>query len=371
MRRGAVSGLHLPSSRTIPFIDLRDSDPVAHARQRSVQARALRDECLAWFPAPVAATIPVADRLARRWLERSASPYIAEIETISSLLGFAGIWFLNGSYQWGCTTLASEEAGNLWIFRTLDWPFPGLGAHVEVARMAGEAGEFLNVTWPGYVGALTAVAPGRFAAVINQAPLWRRMRHPKLRPLDIALNAASTWWNVRHIPPDQLLRQVFERARDFDEAKALLESTPVARPVIFTLAGCQPGEQCVIERTEETYATRDYDTCAANDWHVSVAPWEGRVAADILLTCSMDEARANSRSRIEALRAWRGRFAGADFAWVEPPVLNRCTRIAVEMCAAQGVLRLVGYEQSDSAELPQPVTAIFERQSEVEQLAIA
>ena len=76
-----------------------------------------------------------------------------------------------------------------WLARTLDWPFPGLGRHLEVARMRGPAGDFDNVTWPGYVGALTASAPGRFAASINQAPLWRRTRRPWLRPYDLALNA--------------------------------------------------------------------------------------------------------------------------------------------------------------------------------------
>ena len=44
--------------------------------------------------------------------------------------------------------------------------------------MQGPAGEFFNITWPGFVGALTAMAPWRFAAAINQAPLWRRTRAP-------------------------------------------------------------------------------------------------------------------------------------------------------------------------------------------------
>ena len=68
-------------------------------------------------------------------------------------------------------------------------------------------GEFYSVTWPGYVGTLTAMAPGRFGAAINQAPLWRRTRHPWLRPYDLAANALKTW-RIRNMPPDQLLRQV-------------------------------------------------------------------------------------------------------------------------------------------------------------------
>jgi hypothetical protein len=37
-------------------------------------------------------------------------------------------------------------------------------------------------------------------------------------------------------------------------------------------------------------------------------------------------------------------------------VLNSQTRIAVEMCPASGVLRVMGYEQPETSELPSPVT---------------
>src|SRR5262249_4129429 len=148
------------------------------------RARALRDDCLAWFPAAAALVVPIMDRIARQWLRRSRSPYVAEVEAIAASLDFAGVWFLNASYQWGCTALARDEDGVPWLARTLDWPFPGLGRHAEVAHMRGGAGEFFSVTWPGYVGTLTAMAPGRFAACVNQAPLYRRTRHPWLRPLD-------------------------------------------------------------------------------------------------------------------------------------------------------------------------------------------
>jgi hypothetical protein len=37
-------------------------------------------------------------------------------------------------------------------------------------------------------------------------------------------------------------------------------------------------------------------------------------------------------------------------------VLNRFTRIATEMCPAEGVLRVIGYEMAPGADLPQPAT---------------
>jgi hypothetical protein len=224
--------------------------------------------------------------------------------------------------------------------------------------MRGPAGDFDNVTWPGYVGALTASAPGRFAACINQAPLWRRTRLPWLRPYDLALNALRTR-RIRFIPPDHLLREVFETCGNFAQARLRLETTPIARPVIYTLIGCNAGERCVIERTEEGCTSRDDDTAAANDWLRGTPSWEARVSAEAVLTRSYEEAADKSRARREQLKAWLDQLNGS-FDWVTPPVLNAMTRLAVEMCPARGVLCAIGYEKSRDAELPQPATLTCE-----------
>jgi hypothetical protein len=350
----------VPSLPTIPVIDVRDGGTLRHAREGDARARGLRDACIGWFPIGTQALVPLLDAVARRWLMRSQSPYVEEIGAIAGVLGFPGIWFLNGSYQWSCTALARDESGAPWLARTLDWPFPGLGRFVELVRMRGPAGEFINVTWPGYVGVLTALAPGRFGAAINQGPLRRRFRGRLLRVYDVAANALATLRHVRAIPPDQLLRQVFEQAIDYDDARRMLETAPVARPVIYTLAGCRPGERCVIERTEHDFSTRIDDHGAANDWLESTPPWEGRIGARRMLTCSFDEAGRLSRARRESLAGWRGSFARDRFSWIVAPVLNRYTRIAVEMCPARGTLRAVGYERRAGAELAELATEVRE-----------
>ena len=339
----------------IPIVDIRSGGPVRRAAEGAERARALRDECVAWLSRPAIAMLPGIDAITRRWLGRSCSPYVGEIATIATTLGYPGIWFLNGCYQWGCTTLAREQAGAPWLARTLDWPFPGLGRYLEIARMQGPAGVFDNVGWPGYAGALTASAPGRFAAAINQAPLWRRTRHPWLRPADIALNAVRTW-GVRHIPPDHLLRNVFETCTSYGEARHRLETTPIARPVIYSLVGCEAGERCVIERTEEGFSTRTENTSAANDWLDGAPSWEARTRADLMFTCTSEESAARSRARRESFENWTGQFSNQSFDWVAPPILNPYTRLAVEMCPANGVLRAVGYEAISGSELPQAVT---------------
>lgn len=136
----------------IPVVDIRNGGPPLHAQQSAAEARALRDACLSLFPRAALPLVPALDSAARRWLKHSRSPYVPEVAQIAGELDFSGVWLLNASYQWGCTARAFVEDGAPWIFRTLDWPFTGLGRHVAVARMSGPGGDFFNVTWPGYVG---------------------------------------------------------------------------------------------------------------------------------------------------------------------------------------------------------------------------
>ena len=346
----------------IPVVDIRDGGPPRHARQSAVRARALRDACLGFFPGAVHALLPMLDAASRRWLRRSRSPYVAEIAQIAEILGFSGVWLLNGSYQWSCTALAREQDGMPWLVRTLDWPFRGLGRHAEVAQMRGRSGDFYSVTWPGYVGALTAMAPFRFAAAVNQAPMRRRFAHRYLRPFDLAGNTLASWHSANRMPPDQLLRLVFEVCNDYRAARSMLESSPVARPVIYTLVGCGAGERCVIERTETAFVTREDDTSAANDWVPPRPDWEGRIGTRRFLTSSFAEAAGYSQARRDGLKNWDGSLTGGRLDWVREPVLNPYTRLAVAMCPAAGILRATGYDLADGP-LPEPVTQM--RQVEI------
>jgi hypothetical protein len=341
----------------IPIIDIRDGGPPRHARQSAARARALRDCCLRFFPRAALPLVPALDRLSHRALTRSRSPYLPEIAEIAAALDFSGVWMLNASYQWGCTARAFEQDGVSWLIRTLDWPFQGLGHYTEVARMGGECGDFINVTWPGYVGTLTAMAPRRFAAALNQAPLSRQTQHRWLRPYDYAANALRAAASANRMPPDQLLRRAFESCADFNAARRLLETTPVARPAIYSLVGSAPSERCVIERTETDFVTREDDTCAANDWVPSRPGWEGRIGMRRFLTSSFADAAGYSQARREGLAGWCGSLSARGFDWVRAPVLNPYTRLAVAMCPARGTMRVVGYDVvAGAGPLPEPVT---------------
>lgn len=343
----------------IPIVDIREGGPPHHTLQSATAARALRDACLRFFPRAAHPLIPALDWLSRRALARSRSPYFNEVAQIAALLELSGVWLLNAAYQWGCSARAGEHDGVPWLLRTLDWPFRGLGRHTEIAHMRGAYGDFFSVTWPGYVGALTAMAPQRFAAAANQAPMWRRTRHHWLRPVDYAASALRALAARGRMPPDQLLRRAFEVCSDFTAARRFLEVTPVARPVIYTLVGCAAHERCVIERTETGFVTREDDTCAANDWVPCRPGWEGRIGTRRLLVSSFAEAAQQSRARRDALAAWSGSLADACFDWVREPVLNPYTRLAVAMSPTRGVLRVVGYDLTDAL-LPAQVTQIRE-----------
>ena len=166
--------------------------------------------------------------------------------------------------------------------------------------MRGAAGEFFNVTWPGYVGTLTASAPGRFAAAINQAPLWRRTRKPWLRPYDLAVNALETW-PIRFCPPDHLV------ARGIRDLPRFRRGQAPARDRADRAAGDLHAHRMRARRALRDRAhrggvsSRTEDTAAANDWLHSTRPWEARVDPDVLLTRSSEEAAARSRARREAL----------------------------------------------------------------------
>ena len=129
---------------------------------------------------------------------------------------------------------------------------------------------------------------------------------PGFAPADYVAGVVRTRGGTGRMPPDQLLRRAFEVCEDFAAARRLLETTPVARPAIYTLVGCAAHERCVIERTETGCVSREENTCAANDWVPRRPGWEGRIGTRRFLVSSFDDAAGFSRARRDALAAWSG-----------------------------------------------------------------
>jgi len=270
------------------------------------------------------------DTVSRAWLRRNASHYCGEIEAVAAALGAPGAVMLNLSFEWGCTGLVEPDpARGARMLRVLDWRLPGLGRHVVVARVDAEAGPYYDVTWPGAAGVLTAMAPGRFSAAIHQAPM---RRHGLTVLGDWAKNRAMVWQSTA-LAPAHLLRRVFETCRSFAEARQALADTPLALPVLFLLAGTEPGEACVIERTEDAAVIHAGGGVAGNGWR----------APDAFAGCVWSSRGYENDHRVRGLTGLCGRPV-AGFTWLVPPVLNPDTRVAVRANAAAGTLAVLGIE---------------------------
>src|SRR5258708_14188623 len=198
--------------------------------------------------------LPIAARLgapvSRAWLARRGNPYLAEIDAVARLLGVAGPYLLNIIYEWACSPSAAPDprGGAARLIRVLDWGLTGLGRHVVIAQHETPHGPFFNVTWPGYAGVLTAMAPGRFAAAINQAP---RIPITGALLLDETIAHLRMLCRPQTLPPAHLLRQVFEDTPDFSGALARLDdnSLDLAAPAILTTAGTEPHEASTADAT--------------------------------------------------------------------------------------------------------------------------
>jgi hypothetical protein len=251
-------------------------------------------------------------------------------------------FLLNYSYEWGCTTAAAHDpsAGGTTLLRTLDWPFDGLGRALVVVRQQGRAGRYVSVTWPGFVGVLTGLAPGRFAAAINQPPL-------PLPGWDKAVGWLAARWLVHQssaLPPSHLLRLAFDTCGSFADAVDLIRRTPICLPAIFTLAGPESGEAVVIERTQ-TLAFEPTEPAAANHWAADPGP-VGRPR----------DASSLHRRRAMAQLAARAPDGSLDWSldWVRPPILQRDTRLAMMANPRTGRLLAQGREKTG------PATAIID-----------
>lgn len=332
-----------PPLAPIPVFDLRESNPGAHGAANGDQVAALARACLGDLTPALQAGLHGADAMARRWLAASGTPYFSELARISAATGVAGLYLLNASYEWGCTALAAPAPGgaSARLLRTLDWPFDGLGRRVQLLRQRGPAGDFAHLSWPGAVGVLTGLAPGRFAASINQPPIRRRAPFDSAT-LDAGFAAYDAWRMKGRLPALHLLRHVFETAPSYAAARRALETTPIAAPAIFTLVGVRPEHTCVIERDVITHVTREGVASAANAWRYSSFPgdWRAGPASELAL---------DSAERSQMIEAWAGK-AGAPFEWVAAPVLNGYTRLAVEADPGEGVLRARGYEEAENEE---------------------
>ena len=308
---------------TIPVYDVGADFPMEIAER--VGERSYQLLAMATRGAPVN-VVNLLDRLSRWWLVRNRSPYLAEIEALALQSSEPGIYYLNVNYEWGCTTAARPAKGGktALLLRTLDWGVPGVGRFVVAARIANPLGAWISLTWPAFTGVIQALAPGRFAAAINQPTPPRRLG---LLRIDSLIGRYQLLHSTE-LQPVHLLRRVFETAPSFDAAKAMLETTPIAAPAIFTLAGIRADESVVIERRARS-ARVISDAFAANEWQSpDWRPGHHRAF--------------ENEARLAAMRA--ASCGDTDLGWLGWPLLNEETHLAMMAEPATGRLLARGYE---------------------------
>ena len=162
------------TARSLPAIAVMETGrdfPLATLRTHAGKANALLDLATRRYPRSALVAL---DRVSRAWLVRWENAHLAEIDDVARTLGRPGAYFFSVNYEWGCTcrVTAAPDRRSARLIRVLDWLTPGLGANLVAARVTGApAGPFVVLTWPGYTGVLQTMAPERFSAALNQAPM--------------------------------------------------------------------------------------------------------------------------------------------------------------------------------------------------------
>ena len=139
----------------------------------------------------------------------------------------------------GCTAFSVETPHGPLHARNLDWwgdddILTKNTAIFDFCR-SGET-VYQIVGWPGFAGAFSGVAPGRFAVTLNAVSSDEPAQ----------LGKSVTF----------LIRETLENARDFEEAVATLRDTVIPCDCLLLVTGPAKSQRVVIERTPTTSAVR-------------------------------------------------------------------------------------------------------------------
>ncbi|MEO1160553.1 MAG: C45 family peptidase, partial [Pseudomonadota bacterium] len=172
--------------------------------------------------------------------------YWGEVQSVASRAGVPADLLLlcNAYYDMvsaliGCTAFAVDTPDGPLHARNLDWWTENrlLNETSMACRFTGApAGEFISIGWPGYLGVLSGMAPGRFAITLNAV---------------LSEEAAQI-----ALPVAFQIRKTFEEAETFDDAVERLSQAVIPGNCLLLVSGIGSGEMLVIERTPTRSAIR-------------------------------------------------------------------------------------------------------------------
>lgn len=238
-------------------IDLQDP-PSGRWHLTPTQSQQAR-ELLTLYKADLGLTEDVAEFLSAAAKRFVRPEHWSELESLATALDLPVIDVAVCNFYYdalkvvlGCTAFAINADGTVLHARNLDWwtENAALARYTTVCHFVGaEAGPFTTIGWPGFIGAFSGIAAGRFAVTLNAV---------------LSLEAAQP-----AMPVVLLLRSVLEEARSFDEASAILTNSMLPCDCLLLLTGTRSGEMVVIERTPSRHAVRlaqgDF-LCVTNDY---------------------------------------------------------------------------------------------------------
>jgi acid ceramidase len=237
---------------TIPELDIDLNAPPERRWEQLVDWRAVARELLAFYVRDIGGLDRFAPLLRDYRDAFVDAEYIAEMRGVARVLDapeeevvLANLYYdaiklvLAGGV--GCTAFAVDTDQGPLHARNLDWTTAEGKLASEtliVSFRRGDAGAPLYriVGWPGFVGCLSGVAPGRFAVTLNAVLS------------DDAPELAT--------PTTFLLRRVLETAETFEAAVAALRDTPVASDSLLLVTGTRAGQMAVVERAPTRAAVR-------------------------------------------------------------------------------------------------------------------
>lgn len=175
-----------------------------------------------------------------------SEPYLEELRGVADVVGcsleqaaIGNLYYDALKVVLGCTAVSMDRSDGPVHARNLDW-WSAEGALTQSTAVIDfvRSGElvFRSVGWPGFIGVMSGVAPGRFAITLN-AVLSEE-------PTTLAT------------PVVFLIRDVLETAPSFEDAVRRLCDTPILTDVLLLVTGAEAGQRVVIERTPTRHAVR-------------------------------------------------------------------------------------------------------------------
>lgn len=204
---------------------------------------AYAEEIAGFVPNPERAIATLEPLVSERWKR--------ELEAIATLTGqsYRNLFLANLYYDAmklisgpdvGCTAVALATPSGPVHARNLDWWTENgmLANYSMVVDFVGHPmGPYSIVAWPGYVGALSGCAPGRFAMTLN--------------------TVRSGEGFVAGRPVALLLREILEECATFEEALLRVSEATLCCDCLVLLTGLTNHQMVVVERTPTTMATRE------------------------------------------------------------------------------------------------------------------